>query len=88
MGHIGRKLATNVTLVPGDLSLCQVAVAKAFDPLHCFNRYSEIIMATERKAKKIMNVRYVQPTKENICLDPSTIPPPTNQTYFAFSTYW
>jgi len=67
--HISRKLATNVTLVPGDLNLCQVTVAKAFDPLHCFNRY-------------------VQPKKENICLDPSTIPPPTNQTYFAFSTYW
>jgi len=67
--HLGRKLATNVTLVPGDLSLCQASVAKAFDPLHCLNRY-------------------IQPKEENICLDPATIPPPTNQTYFAFSTYW
>jgi len=67
--QIGEKLSTNVTFVPGDLGLCQPAVAKAFDPLHCFNRY-------------------VQPTNEKICLDPSTIPPPTNQTYFAFSTYW
>jgi len=66
---IDRKLATNVTLVPGDLRLCQPAVAKAFDPLHCVNRY-------------------VQPEQEKICLDPSTIPTPSDQTYFAFSTYW
>ena len=30
----------------------------------------------------------MQPKTENICMDPLTIIAPTNQTYFAFSTYW
>jgi len=32
--------------------------------------------------------RYAQAEAEVTCLDPSSIPPPTNATYLAFSTYW
>ena len=52
--HISRKLATNVTLVPGDLNLCQVTVAKAFDPLHCFNRYSWDYDIRKNESKLLM----------------------------------
>jgi len=69
MELIGKDLASNITLVPGDPSLCQAAASKAFDFDHCIKRY-------------------VQPKTENICMDPLTIVAPTNQTYFAFSTYW
>ena len=88
--HIRRKGAAKATLVPGDLSLCQAAVAKAFDPQHCINRCLALLANKKQRISCSMNIvpaRYVQP-KENICLDPGTIPPPTNQTYFAFSTYW
>ena len=32
--------------------------------------------------------RYLQPEQEDICLDPSSIPPPSKTGYLAFSTYW
>jgi len=31
---------------------------------------------------------FVQPPEEKICLEPSEIPAPSNQTYLAMSTYW